>query len=96
MSDSRSQKCDLTPCFPESSFSKSELFLEGNFLFLPVSHSEWLCFFILVVKMGRSSYTVEFKLKAVSRLKTAFHGNISQASRMLGIDRKQLREWTKL
>ena len=35
MNDSRSQKCDLTPCFLESNFSKSGLFLEGNFLFLP-------------------------------------------------------------
>lgn len=45
--------------------------------------------------MPRSSYTVDFKLKAVSRLKSEFSGNISKASRVLGIDRKQLREWSK-
>ena len=45
--------------------------------------------------MGRLSYTVDFKLKAVARLKGEFSGNISKASRALNISRKQLREWNK-
>lgn len=45
--------------------------------------------------MQRSSYTVEFKLKAVARLKSEFNGNLSKASRVLNISRKQLREWQR-
>ena len=36
-----------------------------------------------------------FRLKAVRRLNADFEGNISKASREMGIDRKQLREWSK-
>ena len=45
--------------------------------------------------MGRSSYTIEFKLKAINRLNNEFNGNISKASTALGITRKMLREWCK-
>lgn len=45
--------------------------------------------------MSRKSYSIEFKLKAVNRLKSEFEGNISKASRVMNIDRKQLREWNK-
>ena len=33
--------------------------------------------------MQRSSYTVEFKLKTVARLKSEFNGNLSKASKVL-------------
>ena len=52
-------------------------------------------FFSYTFIMGRSSYTVEFKLKAVRRLKSEFSGNLSKASRALNISRKQLREWNR-
>ena len=45
--------------------------------------------------MGRNSYSIDFKLKAVRRLNADFEGNISKASRNMGIDRKQLIEWSK-
>ena len=47
------------------------------------------------VKMGRNSYSIDFKLKAVRRLQSELCGNISQASMEMGIDKKQLREWNK-
>ena len=46
-------------------------------------------------KMGRTSYTVEFKLKAVNRLNNEFNGSISKASRAIGITKKMLRDWCK-
>ena len=46
-------------------------------------------------KMGGTSYTVEFQLKAVNRLNIQFNGNISKASRAFGITRKMLRDWCK-
>ena len=45
--------------------------------------------------MGRSSYTIDFKLKAVARLEGEFQGNLSKASRVLNISRKQLRDWAR-
>ena len=42
-------------------------------------------------KMGRTSYTVEFKLKTVNKLNNEFNGNVSKASRATGITRKMLR-----
>ena len=45
--------------------------------------------------MGRSSYTIEFKLKTTNRLTNEFSGNISKASTALGIARKMLRDWCK-
>ena len=45
--------------------------------------------------MQRSSYTVEFKLKTIARLKSEFNGNLSKASKVLNISRKQLRDWQK-
>ena len=45
--------------------------------------------------MGRNSYSIDFKLKAVRRLNADFEGNVSKASREMGIDRKQLGEWSK-
>ena len=45
--------------------------------------------------MQRSSYTVEFKLKTIARLKSEFNGNLSKASEVLNISRKQLRDWQK-
>ena len=48
-----------------------------------------------MVKMGRNSYTVDFKLKAVKRLKGEFEGHLSKASRVLNITKKQLTEWAR-
>ena len=45
--------------------------------------------------MGRTSYAVEFKLKAVNRLNNEFNGNISKASGSIDITRKMLRDWCK-
>ena len=45
--------------------------------------------------MGRTSYTIEFKLKAVNRLNNEFNANISKASRAISITRKMLRDWCK-
>ena len=58
-------------------------------------------FFLLLceftqVSIGRNSYTVDFKLKSIRRLNGEFQGNLSQASRVLGTSRKQLRDWLKL
>ena len=44
----------------------------------------------------RNSYTLEAKLKAVKQLNGECEGNISRASRIQGINRKQLREWSKI
>ena len=40
--------------------------------------------------MGRTSYIVEFKLKAVNKLNNEFNCNISKASRVIGSTRKML------
>ena len=47
------------------------------------------------LEMGRTSYTVEFKLKAFNRLNNEFNGNISKARKAIGITRKMLRDWCK-
>ena len=44
--------------------------------------------------MQRSSYTVE-TLKTIARLKSEFNGNLSKASKVLNISRKQLTDWQK-
>ena len=41
----------------------------------------------------KRSYTIEYKLQVVERLKVEFNNNISAASRDTGVDRKRIREW---
>lgn len=41
----------------------------------------------------RRKFTVAEKLEFVNELKTTFNNNLSEASKQLGIDRKQLRSW---
>lgn len=41
----------------------------------------------------RRKFTVAEKLEIVNEVKTTFNNNLSEASKQLGIDRKQLRNW---